>query len=124
MRFSLFFCARTRCLCQATFFVLFIVCSLIHYGFLNLEVIILSLFLAKQYWELSHIPLRGCAPIEPGELLFGFGSTFEIDFGQLVGFISAVIILVVIAQFVIVIAAIIAYHSIFGIRADRVASAL
>jgi hypothetical protein len=57
-------------------------------------------------------------------LLFGFGCTFEIDFGQLVGFISAVIILVVISQFVIVITAIIAYHGIFGIRADCIASAL
>ena len=57
-------------------------------------------------------------------LFFGFDSAFEVDFGQFVGFISAIVIFVFTAQFVFIITAVIAYHSIFGICANHVSSTL
>jgi len=57
-------------------------------------------------------------------LFFWFVCTLEINFGQLVCLVAAVEVLVIIAQFVIVLATIIAHHAVLDIGTNGVATTM
>lgn len=95
--FSFFFFAPARCLCQATRFVLFIV------------------FYPFMYTNISkHKAIL---------LLFMLVPALEVDFGQIVGFVSTIIVFVIVAQFVLIFT-IIAHHRIFDVGTDRIPAPL
>jgi len=57
-------------------------------------------------------------------LLFGFAGAFEVNFGEFVCFVAAVVIFIFVAKLVFVFATIVAYHGIFGVGTDGIAAAL
>src|SRR5947209_7399414 len=92
--FSLYFFVLIRCLCHAAFLVLFIVFLLSY----SLQIVMVL-------------------------LLFWFGVAFEIDLGHVVGFFAAVVVFVVIPQFVLIIA-VIAQHTILDIGTNSISTTL